>query len=54
LDALQKNPQQFNDLVVNAVNPYYDKSVHKKNLKEFRPEKITAYVNKKVKFLRAK
>jgi hypothetical protein len=50
LDALQKNPQQFKGLVVNAVNRYYDKSVHEKNLKEFTRDKITAYVNKRVKF----
>jgi hypothetical protein len=54
LDALQKIPQQFKGLVVNAVNPYYDKSIHEKNLKVFPREKITAYVNKRVKFLRAK
>ena len=54
LDALQKNPQQFNDLVVNAVNRYYDKSIHEKNLKVFTREKISAYVNKRVKFLGAK
>jgi hypothetical protein len=52
LDALEKNPQQFRDLVVNAVDQYYDASIHEENLKEFTPEKITAYVDNKVKFLR--
>jgi hypothetical protein len=39
LDALQKNPQQFKDLIVNAVNPYYDKKIYEKNLKEFTGKK---------------
>ena len=52
LDALQKNPEQFKDLVVNAVNRYYDDSIYEDNLKEYTPEKITAYVSKRVKFLR--
>jgi hypothetical protein len=51
LDALQKNPQQFKDLVLNAVNHYYDNSIHEKNLKEFTPERITAYVNRRIKFI---
>lgn len=50
LDTLQKNQQQFEDLVVNAVNRYYDIKVHEKNLKEFTPRKIRSYVNKRVKF----
>ena len=54
LDALQKDPQQVKGLVVNAINPYYDNSIHEKNLKEFTREKITAYVNKRVKFLGTK
>ena len=54
LDALQKNHQQFKDLVVNAVNSYYDKSIYDENLEEFTSEKITIYVNKRIKFLRAK
>jgi uncharacterized membrane protein len=54
LDALQKNPQDFKDLVVNAINRYYEESIHEKNLKEFTPEEITAYVNKRVKFLKAR
>jgi uncharacterized membrane protein len=53
LDALQKNPQQFKDLVVDTVNQYYDESIHEKNLKEFTPKKITALINKRVKFLQA-
>ena len=52
LDALQKNQQQFKDLVVDTVNSYYDKSIYEENLEEFTPEKITAYVNKRVKFLK--
>jgi hypothetical protein len=54
LDALQKNQQQFKDLVVNAINSYYDKSINEENLEEFTSEKITTYVNKRVKFLRTK
>lgn len=54
LDALQKNQQQFKSLVVDAVNDYYDESIHEENLEEFTPEKIKGYVNKKVKFLKTK
>ncbi len=50
---MQKNPQQFKDLVINAVNSYYVESIYEKNLKEFAGKKIKAYVNKRVKFLKA-
>ena len=53
LDALQKNQQQFKDLVVNAVNSD-EKSIYEEILEEFTSEKITTYVNKRVKFLRTK
>jgi hypothetical protein len=29
-------------LIVNAVNRYYDESIHEENLKEFIPKKITS------------
>jgi hypothetical protein len=51
LDALQKNPRQFRELVLDTVDRYYDKSIYEKNLKEHTPEKITAYVKKRIKFV---
>lgn len=51
LDALQKSPQQFSQLVTNSVKTYYDESINKRNLKEVTPKKIDAYVKRKVKFL---
>lgn len=51
LDALQKNPQAFKDLVLDSVNEYYDDSINKGNLKEFAPKKIDAYVKAKIRFL---
>lgn len=51
LDALQKDPDEFSDLVNNNVKIYYNESIHKKNLKEITPKKIDAYVKQKVKFL---
>lgn len=49
LDALQKIPQQFRDLILNSVNKYYDQGIREMNLKEFAP--IAGYVKKKVKLL---
>ena len=51
IDAIQKNPKQFSELVINSVDAYYDESINQKNLKEFTPKKINAYVKKKVKFI---
>jgi hypothetical protein len=50
LDAMQKSPQQFKELVLNSVSHYYNENIHKKNLKEFAPRKIDAYVKMKVNF----
>ena len=51
LDILEKDSQQFKELIVNAVNRYYDESIHEENLKEFTPKKITSYIKKRIKFL---
>jgi len=50
LDAMQKSPLEFKDLVVNSVSHYYKESIHKKNLKKFAPKKIDAYVKTKFSF----
>ena len=52
LDAMQKSTEQFKELVLNLVNHYYyDESIYKENLEEFAPQKINAYVKRKVRFL---
>lgn len=51
IDAIQKNPKQFSELVINSVDVYYDESINQKNLREFIPKKINAYVKKKVRFI---
>jgi hypothetical protein len=51
LDALQKSPEQFRQLVLEAVERYYEEYIHKSNLSEFTPESIHELINAKIRFL---
>lgn len=51
MDAVLKNANDFKDLVLDAIKPYYDQEVHAKLLKQYTPRKINQIVRKKVKFL---
>lgn len=51
LDVLEKTPERFKELVLGTIGKYYDKNIYEENMRKFIPEKITAYVNKRVKFV---
>ena len=51
LDAMQKSPQLFKELVLGSVSKYYDKTIHEENLEEFTPEKIDDYIEERIRFL---
>ncbi len=51
VDAMQRDPQKFKELVLSAVNDtYFDENIHKEVMEEFTPIDIDKIINKKVKF----
>jgi hypothetical protein len=51
VDAMQRDPQKFKDLVLSAVNTkYFNEKIHKEVIEEFQPEDIDRIINKRVKF----
>jgi hypothetical protein len=51
LDALQKNPNEFRDLVLGAVDGYFDEDINQANLEKYTPESIDDLVNQRIRFL---
>ncbi|MGB6671914.1 MAG: hypothetical protein WBE34_05730 [Candidatus Nitrosopolaris sp.] len=52
LDALQKSPEQFRLMVLEAVDGYYNKDISRGNLTKFTPEYIDELINAKIRLLR--
>jgi hypothetical protein len=51
VDAMQRDPQKFKELVLSAVNDtYFDENIHKEMIEEFTPKDIDKIINKKVRF----
>jgi hypothetical protein len=51
LDALQKDPEAFKQLVQDSVDEYFDEDINRKNHKKYTAKKIDELVKQKVKFL---
>jgi hypothetical protein len=51
LDALQKSPGQFRQMVLEAVDGYYNEDISRANLIKFTPEYIDELINTKIRFL---
>ena len=47
LDALQKSPEQFRLMVLEAVDGYYNKDISRGNLTKFTPEYIDELIQRK-------
>ena len=51
VDAMQRDPQKFKELVLSTVNDtYFDENIHKEVMEEFTPIDIDKIINKKAKF----
>jgi hypothetical protein len=51
VDAMQRDPQKFKELVLSAVNGYFKEEIHKEVMAEYTAEDIDGIVNKKVMFI---
>jgi hypothetical protein len=50
VDAMQRDPQKFKELVLSAVNGYFKEEIHKQVMTEYTPIDIDRIINKRVKF----
>ena len=50
IDALQRNPEKFKNLVLSAVDRYFDLRVYHHVMTEFTPQEIEELVHQQVQF----
>jgi hypothetical protein len=53
VDAMQRDPQKFKELVLSSVNDkynYFDEKIHNEVMEEYTPEYIDRIINEKLKF----
>lgn len=51
VDAMQKDPERFKQLVLSSVDKYYDNETYKRVMQKYTPTDIDNIIRMKIKFL---
>jgi hypothetical protein len=51
VDAMQKDPERFKQLVLSSVDKYYDNETYKRVMQEYTPKDIDDIIRMKIKCL---
>jgi hypothetical protein len=51
VDAMQKDPERFKQLVLSSVDKYYDDKTYERVMHEYTPKDIDDIIRRKIKFL---